>query len=163
MSTEVKPQKPWAKRPADRVRELSIVLAAVAFSLAFVAATELKGKLAYALIFFIAYGLLSSTFAFIKRGAPAAKDAFVSTLVSLGAVLTVLPMMSILFTVISKGLPGLHFGLLTSDMWYFDRTLPNGSKRKILWTYSLFSSSDVWCSIDCGGTLYPVCSFIHNH
>ncbi|MBP7894419.1 MAG: phosphate ABC transporter permease PstA [Candidatus Planktophila sp.] len=116
MSTEVKPQKPWAKRPADRVRELSIVLAAVAFSFAFVAATELKGKLAYALIFFIAYGLLTSTFAFIKRGAPAAKDAFVSTLVSLGAVLTVLPMMSILFTVISKGLPGLHFGLLTSDM-----------------------------------------------
>jgi phosphate transport system permease protein len=116
MSTEVKPQKPWAKRPVDRVRELSIVIAAVVFSFAFVAATEMKGKLAYALIFFIAYGLLTSTFAFITRGAPAAKDAFVSTLVSLGAVLTVLPMMSILLTVISKGLPGLHFGLLTSDM-----------------------------------------------
>jgi phosphate transport system permease protein len=116
MSTEIKPQKPWAKRPADRARELSIFLVAAAFSFVFVAATELKGKLAYALIFFIAYGLLTSTFAFIKRGAPAAKDAFVSTLVSLGAVLTVLPMMSILLTVISKGLPGIHFGLLTSDM-----------------------------------------------
>ncbi len=116
MSTQVKPQKPWAKRPVDRVREISIVLSAALFSFGFVAATEMKGKLAYALIFFIAYGLLTSTFAFIKRGAPAAKDAFVSTLVSLGAVLTVLPMMSILFTVISKGLPGLHFGLLTSDM-----------------------------------------------
>ena len=116
MSTQVKPQKPWAKRPVDRVRELSIVIAAFVFSFAFVAATEMKGKLAYALIFFIAYGLLASTFAFITRGAPAAKDAFVSTLVSLGAVLTVLPMMSILFTVIKNGLPGLHFGLLTSDM-----------------------------------------------
>lgn len=116
MSTEVKPQKPWAKRPVDRVRELLIVLAAATFSFVFVAATELKGKLAYALIFFIAYGLLTSTFAFIKRGAPAAKDALVSTLVSLGAVLTVLPIVSILFTVIKNGLPGLHFGLLTSDM-----------------------------------------------
>ena len=116
MSTEVKPQKPWAKRPVDRVRELSIVIAAAVFSFAFVATTEMKGKLAYALIFFIAYGLLTSTFAFITRGAPAAKDAFVSTLVSLGAVLTVLPMLSILFTVIKNGLPGLHFGLLTSDM-----------------------------------------------
>ena len=116
MSTQVKPQKPWAKRPVDRVRELSIVIAAVVFSFAFVAATEMKGKLAYALIFFIAYGLLTSTFAFITRGAPAAKDAFVSTLVSLGAVLTVIPMLSILFTVIKNGLPGLHFGLLTSDM-----------------------------------------------
>ncbi len=116
MSAVATPQKPWAKRPVDRVREISIVLSAALFSFGFVAATEMKGKLAYALIFFIAYGLLTSTFAFIKRGAPAAKDAFVSTLVSLGAVLTVLPMMSILFTVISKGLPGLHFGLLTSDM-----------------------------------------------
>lgn len=116
MSTVVKPQKPWAKRPVDRVRELSIVIAAAVFSFAFVATTEMKGKLAYALIFFIAYGLLTSTFAFITRGAPAAKDAFVSTLVSLGAVLTVLPMLSILFTVIKNGLPGLHFGLLTSDM-----------------------------------------------
>jgi phosphate transport system permease protein len=76
----------------------------------------MKGKLAYALIFFIAYGVLTSTYAFISRGAPAAKDAMVSTFVSLGAVLTVLPMLSILFTVIQKGLPGLHFGLLSNDM-----------------------------------------------
>jgi phosphate transport system permease protein len=76
----------------------------------------MKGKLAYALIFFIAYGVLTSTYAFISRGAPAAKDAMVSTFVSLGAVLTVLPMLSILLTVIQKGLPGLHFGLLSNDM-----------------------------------------------
>ncbi len=55
----------------------------------FVAATEMKGKLAYAFIFFVAYGIFTATFAFISRGAPAAKDVFVSTLVSLGAVLTV--------------------------------------------------------------------------
>ena len=62
MSTEVKPQKPWAKRPADRVRELSIVLAAVAFSFAFVAATELKGKLAYAGVFFVLIILINFCF-----------------------------------------------------------------------------------------------------
>ena len=116
MSTQVKPQKPWAKRPADRVRELAIFLSAILFSFLFVAVTEMKGRLAYALIFFIAYGVLTSTFAFISRGAPAAKDAMVSTFVSLGAVLTVLPMLSILFTVIKNGLPGLHFGLLSNDM-----------------------------------------------
>jgi len=116
MSAVATPQKPWAKRPIDRVREFSIVLFAALFSFGFVAVTEMKGKLAYALIFFIAYGVLSATFAFISRGAPAAKDAFVSTLVSLGAVLTVLPMLSILFTVVKNGLPGLHFGLLSNDM-----------------------------------------------
>jgi phosphate transport system permease protein len=116
MTAVATPQKPWAKRPIDRVREFSIVLFAALFSFGFVAATEMKGKLAYALIFFIAYGVLSSTFAFISRGAPAAKDAFVSTLVSLGAVLTVLPMLSIFFTVVKNGLPGLHLGLLSNDM-----------------------------------------------
>jgi phosphate transport system permease protein len=116
MSAIATPQKPWAKRPIDRLREIAIVLMAGLFSFGFVAVTEMKGKLAYALIFFIAYGLLSSTYSFITRGAPAAKDAFVSTLVSLGAVLTVLPMFSILFTVVKNGLPGLHLGLLTHDM-----------------------------------------------
>lgn len=110
------PQKPWAKRPVDRVRELGFLVSAVIFSFGFVSATEMKGKLAYAFIFFVAYGVFTATFAFISRGAPAAKDLLISTLVSLGAVLTVLPIASIFFTVLQKGLPGLHFGLLTNDM-----------------------------------------------
>ena len=116
MTAVATPQKPWAKRPSDRLRSLGLLVAAIVFSYVFVGATEMKGKLAYAFIFFAAYGVLTSTFAFISRGAPAAKDAFVSTLVSLGAVLTVVPMASILFTVIQKGVPGLHLGLFTNDM-----------------------------------------------
>ena len=76
----------------------------------------MKGKLAYAFVFFVAYGLFTSTFSFINRGPQAAKDSFVSTVVSLGAVLTVIPIASILFTVIQKGVPGLHFGILSNDM-----------------------------------------------
>jgi phosphate transport system permease protein len=116
MTTTAVPTKPWAKRPQDRVREISFLLIAIIFSYGFVAVTEMKGKLAYAFIFFVAYGVLTSTFAFITRGAPAAKDAFVSTLVSLGAVATVIPIGSILVTVIQKGFPGLHPRILTQDM-----------------------------------------------
>ncbi|CAB4335560.1 unannotated protein [freshwater metagenome] len=116
MSTAVVPTKPWAKSPQDRVLGLSFLIAAIAFSYLFVAATEMKGKLAYALMFFIAYTLITSTFSFITRGPQAAKDAFVSTLVSLGAVVTVIPIASILFTVVQKGVPGLHLGILSNDM-----------------------------------------------
>ena len=116
MTAVATPQKPWAKRPSDRLRSLGLLVAAIVFSYVFVGATEMKGKLAYAFIFFAAYGVLTATFSFISRGAPAAKDAFVSTLVSLGAVLTVVPMASILFTVVQKGVPGLHFGLFSNDM-----------------------------------------------
>jgi phosphate transport system permease protein len=116
MSTTAIPTKPWAKSRQDRILSLAFLLAAIAFSYIFVAATEMKGKLAYAFVFFVAYGVITSTFSFITRGPQAAKDSFVSTAVSLGAVVTVIPIASILFTVIQKGVPGLHFGLLSNDM-----------------------------------------------
>ena len=116
MSTAAVPTKPWAKSPQDRILGLTFFLAAILFSYFFVAATEMKGKLAYAFIFFVAYGVITSTHSFIIRGPQAAKDSFVSTLVSLGAVVTVIPIASILFTVVQKGLPGLHLGILSNDM-----------------------------------------------
>ena len=116
MSATAIPTKPWAKTPRDRIIGGSFVISAVAFSYIFVASTEMKGKLAYAFIFFLAYSLISSTFSFINRGRQAAKDSFVSTLVSLGAVVTVMPIASIFGTVLQKGVPGLHFGILSNDM-----------------------------------------------
>jgi phosphate transport system permease protein len=76
----------------------------------------MKGKLAYAFVFFLSYALITGAFSFISRGAPAAKDAIVKTLVAIGAVFTVLPIASIIFTVLQKGLPGIHKGLFTTDM-----------------------------------------------
>jgi len=116
MSTAAVPTKPWAKSPQDRILGLTFILAAILFSYFFVAATELKGKLAYAFIFFVAYAVITSTHSFIIRGPQAAKDSFVSTLVALGAVATVIPIASILFTVVKNGAPGLHPGILSNDM-----------------------------------------------
>ena len=116
MSTAAVPTKPWAKSPQDRILGLTFFLAAILFSYFFVAATELKGKLAYAFIFFVAYAVITSTHSFIIRGPQAAKDSFVSTLVALGAVATVTPIASILFTVVKNGAPGLHPGILSNDM-----------------------------------------------
>lgn len=116
MSTVAVPTKPWAKSPQDKLLGISFFLAAIAFSYFFVSATEMKGKLAYAFIFFVAYGVIISTFSFITRGPQAAKDSFVSALVALGAVATVIPIASILSTVIQKGAPGLHLGIFSNDM-----------------------------------------------
>jgi phosphate transport system permease protein len=116
MSTVAIPTKPWAKSSQDRIIGLTFLVASIAFSYFFVAVTEMKGKLAYTFIFFVAYGVITSTYSFITRGPQAAKDSFVSTLVALGAVLTVIPIASILFTVLQKGLPGLHLGILSNDM-----------------------------------------------
>ena len=116
MSAVAVPTKPWAKTPQDRILGVAFLLAAIVFSYFFVAATEMKGKLAYAFIFFVAYGVITSTYSFITRGPQAAKDSFVSTLVSLGAIVTVIPIASIIFTVVKEGVPGLHLGILSNDM-----------------------------------------------
>ena len=42
MSAVATPQKPWAKKPADRIREFSFFVAAALFSFGFVAVTEMK-------------------------------------------------------------------------------------------------------------------------
>jgi len=116
MTTTAVPSKPWEKGSRDRIRDFSFLVLAIAFSYAFVGVTAMKGKIAYAFVFFVAYGVIVAVFSFITRGAPAAKDAFVKTLVALGAVITLMPIASIILTVIRRGLPGLKLNLFTQDM-----------------------------------------------
>jgi len=116
MTTTAVPSKPWEKSSRDRIRDFSFLVLAIAFSYAFVGVTAMKGKIAYAFVFFVAYGVIVAVFSFITRGAPAAKDAFVKTLVALGAVITLMPIASIILTVIRRGLPGLKLNLFTQDM-----------------------------------------------
>jgi phosphate transport system permease protein len=51
-----------------------------------------------------------------QLGSAAAKDALVNSFVAFGAIVTVIPIASILFTVAQKGLPGISLNLFTSDM-----------------------------------------------
>lgn len=117
MSTfEVKPTKPWAASRADHIRNLAILLGAVTASYLFVAVTPMKGKLAYFFTFFFFYMIATATYKLFTRGQMAAKDALVSTIVSIGAVATLIPIISILATVVKNGVKGLHWSLFTTDM-----------------------------------------------
>jgi phosphate transport system permease protein len=116
MTTNIAPTKPWAKSTSDRIRDLAYILLSIAISFALVEFSPLKGKLAYAFIFFISYALITGISSFVSRGVPAAKDSIIKTVVALGAILTVMPIASILFTVLRKGLPGIHWSLFTTDM-----------------------------------------------
>jgi phosphate transport system permease protein len=113
---EVKPTKPWAATPADRIRDLSILLGSILASYLLVAATPMKGKLAYFFTFFFFYMIATAGYKLLTRGQMAAKDALVSSIVAIGAVSTLIPIVSILATVISKGIKGLHWSLFTTDM-----------------------------------------------
>ena len=116
MTTIPTPGKPWALTPQARAKDAGLLLAAIAITVILVQFTPLKGKLAYFFSFFLFYALITALSQYLARGRAAAKDAIIKAAVLLGAVITVLPIASIIFTVVSKGIAGIRPGLFTNDM-----------------------------------------------
>jgi phosphate transport system permease protein len=110
------PIKPWKATKRERLIDVSIFILALLSSYLIVAATEMKGKLALFVVFFVAYMLFTASIKGFQLGSAAAKDAIVNSLVAFGAIVTVIPIASILFTVVQKGLPGISLNLFISDM-----------------------------------------------
>ena len=115
MST-VKPTRPWVASPKDRLRDALILLGTIAFTYGVVEVTALKGKLAYFTLFFISYAAATAVLAFTKSGYMSAKDAIAKVFITCGAVITVIPIVSILATIISKGYKGIKLNIFTNDM-----------------------------------------------
>ena len=116
MSQIPQPGKPWALTPQARIKEAVLFFGTLILTVALVQFTPLKGKLAYFFTFFILYATVTAVAQYLARGKAAAKDAIIKTVVVLGAVVTVLPILSIIVTVVRKGAAGIHFGLFTTDM-----------------------------------------------
>ena len=116
MTVTAVPTKPWKASKRDRALDFSIFFVALLSSYLIVFLTPMKGKLAYFFCFFAAYALLTSVFKGAQRGSAAAKDALVNSLVAIGAIVTIIPVSSIFFTILKNGLPGIRLGLFTHDM-----------------------------------------------
>ena len=121
-----KPKKPWAATPVDRSKTAGIILAAALVSFVLVAVTPLKGKLAYAAVFFIAYLVIDFVVSYLKAGRPAAVDSLFRGLVTTAIAIAVTPIVSILVTVWVRGHKGFHWSLFTKDMHSNSFTDPIG-------------------------------------
>lgn len=115
MST-VTPQKPWAVSKSERIQNIGIFVASVVLSYVTVAITPAKGKLAYIAFFAIFFSLSSGLSGWLKFGRRAAADAFIKTVIALLAFITLMPIASILGTIIVKGAPGIKLNIFKSDM-----------------------------------------------
>jgi phosphate transport system permease protein len=115
-STAVKQMKPWAATPRDRViTSLSVVLAALA-TFAIVAATPMKGKIAYFFLFFVTWLVIDSIFVLQKSGTKGVRNGFAEKLTFLGALIVMMAVSSILWSAISRGVSGLNFAYFTQNM-----------------------------------------------
>jgi phosphate transport system permease protein len=93
-----------------------IIIAAFGLAGLSVQFTGLNGKLGYFISLFISLLVLNFGFHYLKRGSAAAKDSLLKVFTVMAIVLTMIPIVSIISTVVSKGYKGLHWGLLTKDM-----------------------------------------------
>jgi phosphate transport system permease protein len=112
----VKPGKPWAATPRERAIDVGAILLAAVGSFVFVALTELKGKLAYAGVFFILIIAINFIHNYLSRGIATAKDSIASSFAVAGVLVTILPIASIMFAIFERGKTGLKFNLFTTDM-----------------------------------------------
>lgn len=114
--TDVKPIKPWEMTNRQRLTNASLIASALLLATLAVKFTGLNGKLGFSVSFFLfAVGLIFFQ-QWRLRDLAAAKDSLLSGFAMLGITLTVIPIVSIVATVVSKGYKGIHFGLLTNDM-----------------------------------------------
>jgi phosphate transport system permease protein len=115
MST-VLPQTPWKASKTERAKDFAIFLFSILGSFLLVKFTGFEGKLALVFLFFLINSILIGTLNFTRFGWMSAKDSAIKVLVSFGALLTVMPIASILGTIIVKGIPGIKPNLFTQDM-----------------------------------------------
>jgi phosphate transport system permease protein len=112
----IKPGTPWEPTAKERGQKALNLLIAVAISFALLFSTGLNGKLGWVAAFFFSYVSVSFIAEYRRAGKPAAQDSLLTSISRFAIFLAIIPIASILATVISKGWRGLHWGLFTQDM-----------------------------------------------
>jgi phosphate transport system permease protein len=115
-TTIPKPQKPWGTSIAQRLATAGILALAAVLAGAAIELTGLSGKLGFAAAYFFFASLLIFVQQLRLRDLAAAKDSLLSSFAFLAMTITLIPIVSIVMTVVLKGYKGIHFGMFTNDM-----------------------------------------------
>jgi phosphate transport system permease protein len=115
-STIPKPQKPWGTSITQRLATVSILVLAGILAAGAIEFTGLRGKLGFAVAYFFFASLLIFVQQLRLRDLAAAKDSLLSSFAFLAMTITLIPIVSIVMTVVLKGYKGIHIGLFANDM-----------------------------------------------
>ena len=115
-TTIPKPQKPWGTSIAQRMATAGILALAGVLAAGAIEFTGLSGKLGFAAAYFFFASLLIFLQQLTLRDLAAAKDSLLSSFAFLAMTLTLIPIVSIVMTVVLKGYKGIHFGMFVNDM-----------------------------------------------
>jgi len=101
---------------AQRMATASLLALAGVLAGGAIELTGLSGKLGFAAAYFFFASLLIFVQQLRLRDLAAAKDSLLSSFALLAMTMTLIPIVSIVSTVVLKGYKGIHFGMFTNDM-----------------------------------------------
>jgi len=116
LSTIPSPKTPWAASIKQRMSTAGLIALGALLAGVVVKTTGLSGKLGFSAAFFVIATLLIFIQQLRLRDLAAAKDSLLSSLATLAIVITLIPIFSIVATVVLKGYKGIHFGMFANDM-----------------------------------------------
>jgi phosphate transport system permease protein len=115
-STIPRPSKPWGVSFKQTLPDMVAAFVALLATYAIVAYTPLKGKLAFVIVLFLVAVIASAAISGIRRDRKAALNSISTVMVYVAGMFVILPLGSILFEIIKRGIGGLSFGIFTTDM-----------------------------------------------
>lgn len=154
----IAPQKPWESTVQDRIPNYLLLISSLSIAALTTLFSDLSGKLGFAAVFGFTYLLSTSLFHYRKSGLQAAKDSIMQNIIYFGAVLVFIPVVSILTTVILKGVPGLRKNLFTETMFsasYMDPIGTGGLLHAIVGTiYLILITTLISVPVGIGTAIY---------
>jgi phosphate transport system permease protein len=111
-----KPGRPWEPSRKEKGEKLANLLLAIAIAVLLYFFTGLNGKLGFFIAFFASFLVVMFVAEYRRAGIPAAQDSLLTTISRFAIAIAIIPILSILSTVVVKGWRGLHWGLFTQDM-----------------------------------------------
>lgn len=111
-----KPAKPWRATPRTIGPHLMSGFLVLIGTWFVIEKTGVAGKLGAFGTASVLSALLLSMTSYFQRGSKAAKNTAVGVIVSIGAIIAMFPVVSILGTVVVRGIRGIYVGFFTQDM-----------------------------------------------
>ena len=112
----VKPSKPWRPTPKEVSGSALVLIGATVLSIVTVNTTPLKGILAYTALFVIFSIVGNVLLGVSRRGFRTISDSAATVLMYFATSLVLLPLVSVLMTVISRGAKALRMNVFTQNM-----------------------------------------------
>ena len=112
----IEPQRPWRPSGKQLLPDFIGILITIFATLIIVSATPLKGKLGFSIVLVFIAMLVSGLINLIRRDRKAAFNAVTSVFIYVTGTFLLIPVISIIFEILARGIPGLSFSMFLNDM-----------------------------------------------